>query len=50
MEEVGYNHPDVDNNMWENENGYHGYDFVVSDNYPMGSDGHDTHCEGFIAT
>ncbi len=35
--------------MWENENGYHGYDFVDSDNYPMDLEGHGTHCAGVVA-
>jgi len=46
---VDYNHRDIDDNMWTDANGYHGYDFVNNDNYPMDDHGHGTHCAGVIA-
>jgi subtilisin family serine protease len=46
---VDYNHRDINDNMWTDANGYHGYDFVNSDNYPMDDHGHGTHCAGIIA-
>lgn len=46
---VDYTHRDINNNMWTDPSGYHGYDFVNSDNYPMDDHGHGTHCAGTIA-
>jgi thermitase len=46
---VDYNHRDISNNMWTDLNGYHGYDYVNSDNYPIDDHGHGTHCAGIIA-
>ena len=46
---VDYNHQDLVNNMWSNENGFHGYDFVSDSNEPMDDHGHGTHCAGVIA-
>jgi subtilisin family serine protease len=45
---VDYNHRDIDDNMWTDPNGYHGYDFFNNDNYPMDDHGHGTHCAGII--
>jgi parallel beta-helix repeat protein len=45
---VDYNHLDLAANMWTDANGYHGYDFVNDDNYPMDDHGHGTHCAGTI--
>lgn len=46
---VDYNHSFLENNMWTNDLGYHGYDFVNKDNYPMDNHGHGTHVAGIIA-
>jgi subtilisin family serine protease len=46
---VDYTHRDIDDNMWTDPNGYHGYDFVNLDNYPLDDHGHGTHCAGIIA-
>jgi hypothetical protein len=46
---VDYNHRDIDDNMWTDSNGYHGYDFMNNDNYPMDDHGHGTHCAGTIS-
>jgi subtilisin family serine protease len=46
---IDYTHRDIDDNMWTDPSGYHGYDFVNSDNYPMDDHGHGTHCAGIIA-
>ena len=46
---VDYRHRDLVNKMWSDENGYHGYDYVNDDNYPMDDYGHGTHCAGIIA-
>jgi len=46
---VDYNHQDLVNNMWSNEKGFHGYDFVNDSNEPMDDHGHGTHCAGVIA-
>ena len=46
---VDYNHRDIDDNMWTSSSGYHGYDFVNNDNYPMDDHGHGTHCAGIVS-
>lgn len=46
---IDYNHEDLDDVMWSDGDGYHGYDFVNSDKYPMDDYGHGTHCAGIIA-
>jgi predicted outer membrane repeat protein len=46
---VDYNHRDIINRMWTSSQGYHGYDFMNSDNYPLDDNGHGTHCAGIIA-
>ena len=46
---VDYNHRDLQNNIWTDENGYHGYDFYNKNNDPMDDYGHGTHCAGIIA-
>lgn len=46
---VDYGHRDIDDNMWTEAGGYHGYDFVNDDNYPLDDHGHGTHCAGIIA-
>ena len=46
---VDDNHRDLDDNMWTDANGCHGYDFVNDDNDPMDDAGHGTHCAGIIA-
>lgn len=46
---VNYNHTDISNNMWTNSQGYHGYDYVNYDNYPLDDHQHGTHCAGTVA-
>jgi len=62
---VDYNHPDIRNNIWNNNdeiadnkidddgNGFVddilGWDFVNRDNDPIDDNGHGTHCAGIIA-
>ncbi|MHC4620728.1 MAG: S8 family serine peptidase, partial [Planctomycetota bacterium] len=46
---VDYAHRDLDDNMWTDENGYHGYDYVNDDSDPKDDNGHGTHCAGTIA-
>ncbi|MCP4708408.1 MAG: S8 family serine peptidase, partial [Planctomycetes bacterium] len=62
---VDYNHTDLQDHIWQNEdeipdndidddnNGYvddiRGYDFAYIDNDPMDGDGHGTHCSGTVA-
>ena len=50
---IDYNHPDLEDNLWENEHyptlkGEFGYDFVNGDNDPIDDSGHGTHCAGII--
>jgi len=45
---IDYNHPDLKDNMWTSDEGYHGYD-AVNDTYdPMDDNGHGTHVAGTI--
>jgi len=46
---VDYTHRDLDDNMWTDVNGCHGYDFINDDNDPIDDHGHGTHCSGIIA-
>jgi len=46
---VNYNHPDIANNMWQDSNGNHGFDFSDNDNNPSDYHGHGSHCAGTIA-
>ena len=32
---IDWNHPDLAGNMWEDADGYHGYDFIGNDRVPM---------------
>ncbi len=41
-------HPDLQDQMWLNELGQHGFDFVDIDTEPMDIDGHGTHVAGLI--
>jgi len=43
-----YNHPDLKDNIWTDENGKHGYDFANNDDDPMDDQSHGTHCSGTI--
>jgi len=45
---IDYNHPDLMENMWTSDEGYHGYN-AVNDSYdPMDDNGHGTHVAGTI--
>ncbi|MDO4176474.1 MAG: S8 family serine peptidase, partial [Bacillota bacterium] len=46
---VDYTHEDLDDVMWSDGNGKHGYDFCNEDSDPMDDNGHGTHCAGIIA-
>ena len=46
---VNYNHPDIKNNMWKDQNGKFGYDFSDNDSDPIDYHGHGTHVAGTIA-
>ncbi len=46
---VDYTHPDIFENMWQNDQNEYGYDFVNQDTDPMDDHGHGTHCAGTIA-
>lgn len=46
---VDYNHPDIKQNMWKDENGRFGYDFSDNDVDPMDVGQHGTHVAGTIA-
>ncbi len=43
---VDYTHPDLKDNMWEDELGNHGWDFVNDNNDPMDDHNHGTHVAG----
>lgn len=45
---VDYNHPDLRANMWQNDAGEFGYNFVENNNNPIDRNGHGTHCAGII--
>lgn len=47
---VDYEHRDLIANMWTDQNGKFGYDFVNDDDDPMDDFGHGTHCAGIIAS
>jgi len=46
---VDYNHPDLEDNMWTDELGRHGKDFVSGRDDPMDDNGHGTHVAGIVA-
>ncbi|MBN1764872.1 MAG: S8 family serine peptidase [Sedimentisphaerales bacterium] len=46
---VDYTHRDMAGNMWSDTSGYHGYDYVNNDPYPLDDHGHGTHCAGIVA-
>ncbi|MGQ9826072.1 MAG: S8 family serine peptidase, partial [Desulfotomaculales bacterium] len=46
---IDYNHPDLAANIWRDQSGNPGYDFVNKDNDPMDDNGHGTHVAGIIA-
>jgi subtilisin family serine protease/plastocyanin len=41
---IDWNHPDLADNMWSNDDGYHGYNFISDNWYPMDDnvDGYDS--------
>ncbi len=45
---IDYNHPDLKDNMWTNEEGYHGYNAVNDSYYPLDDNGHGSHVAGTI--
>ncbi|MGM0406216.1 MAG: S8 family serine peptidase, partial [Thermoplasmatota archaeon] len=45
---IDYNHEDLSDNMWEDENGYHGYNFVNDSHVPIDDHNHGTHVAGTI--
>lgn len=46
---VDYNHPDITSNMWQDQKGNFGYNFVNDQADPMDDQGHGTHVAGTIA-
>ena len=46
---VDYTHEDLQENMWTDSQGKHGYDFANDDDDPMDDNLHGTHCAGTIA-
>jgi len=45
---IDHTHPDLKANLWEDQNGYHGYNFVNDSYYPIDDHGHGTHVAGTI--
>lgn len=45
---VDYTHEDLKDNMWDDGQGKHGYNFVENNDDPMDFFGHGTHCAGTI--
>src|ERR1700736_810228 len=45
---VDYSHEDLQDNIWTDANGKHGFDFVENNDDPMDRHGHGTHCAGTI--
>jgi len=45
---IDHNHPDLKENMWTSDEGYHGYNAVNDSYYPMDDYGHGTHVAGTI--
>ncbi len=45
---IDYTHPDLADNMWTDEDGNFGYNFVNNTPNPMDGNGHGTHCAGTI--
>lgn len=45
---IDYTHEDLAENMWTNEEGHFGYNFVNDTPDPMDGNGHGTHCAGVI--
>lgn len=43
-----FTHPDLADNMWKNEAGNYGYDFINNDNNPTDDNGHGTHVSGIV--
>lgn len=43
-----HTHPDLVDNVYTNNQGFHGYDFVNNDNDPLDDYGHGTHVAGII--
>jgi len=46
---VDYLHPDLQNRMWQNNQGQFGFDFVSNDTNPLDDNGHGTHVAGLAA-
>ena len=46
---VDYTHPDLENNIWEDESGHPGYNAVDNNYDPMDIHYHGTHCAGIAA-
>ncbi|MFO7791376.1 MAG: NosD domain-containing protein [Candidatus Saliniplasma sp.] len=45
---IDYTHPDLKENMWEDQYGHHGYNFVNDSHHPMDDYGHGTHVAGTV--
>ncbi len=45
---IDYNHEDLADNMWSDQDGNHGYNAIEDDNDPMDDHGHGTHAAGTI--
>ena len=46
---IDLDHEDLVNKLWNDSEGYHGYDFVNSNYLPDDDNGHGTHCAGIAA-